>query len=80
MAKFFRDDTKSQYPKPDNHMNLPAASSGVSKTKTGRSIRRKRQGIYPKRNKFVGNECRRYVQLINPPSSPFFKGGFFHLF
>jgi len=33
-------------------MNLPAASSGVSKTKTGRSIRRKRRGIYPKRNKF----------------------------
>ena len=32
-------------------MNLPAASSGVSKTKTGRSIRRKRRGIYPKRNK-----------------------------
>ena len=30
-------------------MNLPAASSGVSKTKTGRSIRRKRRGIYPKR-------------------------------
>jgi len=37
-------------------MNLPAASSGVSKTKTGRSIRRKRRGIYPKRNKTVKNK------------------------
>jgi hypothetical protein len=30
-------------------MNLSAASSGVSKTKIRRSIRRKRRGIYPKR-------------------------------
>jgi len=42
-ANFFMDDTL---------MNYPAASSGVSKTTTGKTLRPKGRGIHPDGNKF----------------------------